>query len=190
MLESKQRAGQIPKKRGRNLNGRGEAADQSIIHILHRASQRASEIFGHETREFDLTARQYAVITTIAAHDGVSQTGLVNLTGIDRSTLADVVQRLLKRGIIMRERTTSDGRTYAVSLSDAGRELLQAIKPFARKADKVVLALLAAESNTPVVDILSRLVRKMDEEEPKLNGHAAPPAVGLQRRRRSQSDER
>ena len=81
-------------------SARADTIDKSIIHLLHRASQRASEIFAQETRDFDLTARQYAVITTVAQHEGLSQTDLVRLTGIDRSTLADVVQRLLKRGVI------------------------------------------------------------------------------------------
>ena len=61
-----------------------------------------------------------AVLSTVAQHEGLSQTDLVRLTGIDRSTLADVVQRLLRRGIIQRERTMQDGRTYAVSLSRKG----------------------------------------------------------------------
>ncbi|MGB9026880.1 MAG: MarR family winged helix-turn-helix transcriptional regulator [Rhodomicrobium sp.] len=131
-----------------------------MIHLLHRASQRASEIFAIETRDFDLTARQYAVLTTIAQQEGLSQTDLVRLTGIDRSTLADVVQRLLRRGIIQRERTSQDGRTYAVTLSEEGRDLLDAIKPYARRADRTVLSCLGDEDGKMAAQILSRLLRK------------------------------
>src|SRR5271165_473976 len=113
----KESPSQAQKKRKRTATARSGAIDRSIIHLLHRASQRASEIFALETRDFDLTARQYAVLTTVAQYEGLSQTDLVRLTGIDRSTLADVVQRLWRRGIIRRERTMQDGRTYAVSLS-------------------------------------------------------------------------
>jgi DNA-binding MarR family transcriptional regulator len=149
-------------KRNRSVSNRGETIDQSIIHLLHRSSQRASEIFAFETREFDLTARQYAVMTTIARQEGLSQTDLVRLTGIDRSTLADVVQRLLRRGIIERKKTTRDGRTYAVTLSEEGRNLLQTIKPYAKRADRTVLSLLGEKDGAALADTLSRLIRKQE----------------------------
>ena len=166
MLNVKESEGQTGKKRKKPVGGRSESVDRSIIHLLHRASQRASEIFALETRDFDLTARQYAVLTTVAQHEGLSQTDLVRITGIDRSTLADVVQRLLKRGIIKRERTTQDGRTYAVSLSAQGRELLDAIKPHARKADRIVLACLGDEDGKQAAQILARLLRKPESGQP------------------------
>jgi DNA-binding MarR family transcriptional regulator len=164
MLDAKVGTAQRGRKRKSARNARADAIDRSIIHLLHRASQRASEIFAQETRDFDLTARQYAVITTVAQHEGLSQTDLVRLTGIDRSTLADVVQRLLKRGLIQRERTMQDGRTYAVSLSLAGRELLETIKPYARRADRLVLSCLGDEDGKTAAVILNRLLRRPDDQ--------------------------
>ena len=163
MLDAKAGLGQSGRKRKKSAGARTDTVDKSVIHLLHRASQRASEIFAQETRDFDLTARQYAVITTVAQHEGLSQTDLVRITGIDRSTLADVVQRLLKRGVIQRERTMQDGRTYAVSLSAEGRELLESIKPFARRADRLVLSCLGDEDGKVATQILGRLLRKTDD---------------------------
>lgn len=161
MLEAKETQS-APRKRSARSTSRGEAVDNSIIHLLHRASQRASEIFAVETRDFDLTARQYAVIATVARHEGLSQTDLVRMTGIDRSTLADVVQRLLRRGIIERERTTRDGRTYAVSLSEEGRKLLQAVRPVARRADRHVLSRLPEDEARVLMEALSHLIKRQE----------------------------
>jgi DNA-binding MarR family transcriptional regulator len=160
MLTSKETVGRAGKKRKKTANARVDAIDRSMIHLLHRASQRASEIFAIETRDFDLTARQFAVLTTVAQHEGLSQTDLVRLTGIDRSTLADVVQRLLRRGIIERTRTMQDGRTYAVTLSAQGRELLDAIKPSVRRADRAVLSCLGEDDGKLVAQVLGRLLKK------------------------------
>ncbi len=162
MLNAKEGESQTGGKRKKNAAGHSGAIDRSIIHLLHRASQRASEMFAAETRDFDLTARQYAVLTTVALQEGLSQTDLVRLTGIDRSTLADVVQRLLKRGIIQRERTMQDGRTYAVSLSAEGKQLLEAIKPHARRADRAVMSCLGEADGKLAAQILIRLLRKRE----------------------------
>src|SRR4029434_1329083 len=78
---------------------------RSPIHLLHRAGQCAGDIFHAEMKDGDLTPRQLAVLVTVAQNEGLSQTGLVDRTGIDRSTLADIVRRLQRKGLLQRRRT-------------------------------------------------------------------------------------
>jgi MarR family transcriptional regulator, temperature-dependent positive regulator of motility len=86
--------------------------------------------------EIDLTSRQFLVMKACASADSPSQTDLVNQTGIDRSTLADIVRRLVKRGLLQRRRTKEDARTYAVNLTDAGRSLLARCAKFLDAVDR------------------------------------------------------
>jgi DNA-binding MarR family transcriptional regulator len=89
----------------------------------------------------DLTLPQLVVMAAIKAHPGGSQTDLVGLTGIDRSTLADVVRRMQKKGLLQRRRTKEDARAYAVRLTDRGAALL----PEAVKAMKAADAAMRAQ---------------------------------------------
>jgi len=131
--------------------------DQSVVHLLHRAGQRASDIFGAQMRASGLTPRQYAVLLTAAQHEGASQTELVELTGIDRSTLADVIARLLKKGLLRRRRTKRDARAYAVRLTEDGQQAVARAKPFAAAADEAVLAALSANERDNVMAALAAL---------------------------------
>jgi DNA-binding MarR family transcriptional regulator len=70
--------------------------ERSPIHLLHRVGQCASDIFAMEIGDADLTPRQYAILLTVSQNEGLSQTDLVERTGVDRSTLADIVRRMLK----------------------------------------------------------------------------------------------
>lgn len=72
----------------------------SALHLLHRAGQRADELFTTTMGENDLTPRQFAVLKAVARLENPSQTALVQDTGIDRSTIADIVRRLIKRGLL------------------------------------------------------------------------------------------
>jgi DNA-binding MarR family transcriptional regulator len=73
--------------------------DASALHLLHRAGQVADELFATRLGSSDITPRQHLVLATVAACKEPSQTRLVEKTGIDRSTLADIVRRLVERGL-------------------------------------------------------------------------------------------
>jgi len=111
-------------------NHRSGALDVSALHLLHRAGQCAEVLFTNETGKADLTPRQYAILASVAQNPDISQTGLVEQTGVDRSTLADIVRRLVKKGLLQRKRTRRDARMYAVRLTQRGQSALSAIKRF------------------------------------------------------------
>ena len=66
-------------------------------------------------------------------------------TGIDRSTLADIVRRMLKKGLLQRRRTKDDARAYAVKLTDEGWRVLKAADPLAKRVDDRILAALPGQ---------------------------------------------
>ncbi len=91
-------------------------------------ARRQVQLLSREIREkTGVTATQAQVLCALLNSEGGSQTILVSKTGIDRSTLADVVRRLLKRGLIARKRTKEDQRAYAVRLTPEGRALAEKV---------------------------------------------------------------
>jgi DNA-binding MarR family transcriptional regulator len=61
---------------------------QSPSHLLRRCVQYANELFSNEAGVSDLTKQQFTVLAAVEQNEGISQTDLVAITGIDRSTLA------------------------------------------------------------------------------------------------------
>lgn len=120
----------------------GGKLERSPIHLLHRAGQCASDIFQDEMGSGDLTPRQFAVLLAVSQNEGLSQTLLVEKTGVDRSTLADIVRRMLKKGLLQRRRTKEDARAYAVKLTEEGWRVLKATDPLAKRVDEKILGVL------------------------------------------------
>ncbi len=145
--------------------------DSSPIHLLHRAGQCAVDVFQAEIGVEELTPRQYAILIAVAQHEGLSQTSLVERTGIDRSTLADIVRRLLKKGLIQRRRTKEDARAYAVRLTDAGVRMLKQLEPLARRVDERILEALPGQQRERFVADLNTIVNAL--------GVTAPDALPL-----------
>ncbi|MEO8650720.1 MAG: MarR family transcriptional regulator [Hyphomicrobiaceae bacterium] len=138
-----------------------EALARSPIHLLHRAGQCAADIFTAEMAGLDLTPRQFAVLLTVSMNEGLSQTDLVMLTGIDRSTLADIVRRMLKKGLLQRRRTREDARAYAVKLTDEGMRILAAARPKVEAVDARILLALSSEQQSNLVSDLKAIVETL-----------------------------
>ncbi|ODR96074.1 hypothetical protein AUC69_02045 [Methyloceanibacter superfactus] len=141
----------------------GNPLNRSAAHLLHRAGQRAADIFADEAGANALTPRQYAVLLVVSNEEGLTQTQLVDRTGIDRSTLADIVARLLSRGLIQRRRAKDDGRAYAVRLSAQGAKALRDAQPSAAAADSRLLANLPPAKRQDFLETLI-LIADADDE--------------------------
>ena len=133
--------------------------DRSPLHLLHMATQLADDVFLSSIA--GTTPRQFAVLVAIDENEGASQQTLSERTGIDRSTLAAIVRRLVLRNLVRRRRTDRDGRTYAVKLTSEGQRLLRQAEPLARKVDQRVLAALLAERREHFLAMLSVIVQKL-----------------------------
>lgn len=141
----------------------GNPLNRSATHLLHRAGQRAADIFADETRLGGLTPRQFAVLTVVSQQEGLTQSDLVLRTGIDRSTLADIVARLLNRGLIQRRRAKDDGRAYAIKLSAQGAKALREAQPAAAAADTRLLASLPPAKRQDFLESLNLIVGSAEE---------------------------
>jgi DNA-binding MarR family transcriptional regulator len=135
--------------------------ERSPIHLLHRAGQCASDIFTAEMGDAGLTPRQFAILLTVAHNEGVSQTDLVDRTGVDRSTLADIVRRMLKKGLLQRRRTKNDARAYAVKLTEEGWRVLRSAEPMVRRVDDRVLSMLPSKQREQFLSDLMTIVEAL-----------------------------
>jgi DNA-binding MarR family transcriptional regulator len=136
----------------------GKDLDRSATHLLHRAGQCAAEMFSSETRTGGLTPRQLAVMMVIGEDEGLNQTRLVERTGIDRSTMADLVARLARRGLVQRRRTKEDARAYTIRLSSLGARMLRDAQPGAAAADQRLLTILPPGKRQDFLEALNLIV--------------------------------
>lgn len=150
-----------------------ELLDNSVIHLLHRANQSVSDIFSEQMRGETLTPRQFAVLSAISENEGLNQTHLVKETGIDRSTLADIIQRMLKKGLITRKRTERDGRAYSVYLTEMGQQILDESIPNVKNADQRILNAVPEDNREQFLNSLQSIiatVQSLKNTDPQTSG--------------------
>jgi DNA-binding MarR family transcriptional regulator len=137
---------------------------ESPAHLLRRAQQYASGIF-HQAGLSGVTLRQSVVLAAIAEGEGRSQSELVKATGVDRSTLADMIARMERKGLITRMKSQGDARAKTVSLTEAGRGKLQETLPAMRAVDDALCETLPRSRRIAFRDMLGVLAMAADESE-------------------------
>lgn len=155
---------------------------RSPSHLLKRAAQYSNLIYMGEVGKSGLTHRQFTVLLAVDTNDGKSQTDLVKLTGIDRSTLADLVSRLLAQGYLQRKRTRDDGRTNSIRITTVGKKMLKMAQPGAEEVDKQLISLIPSPDRRSFIDNLAVLAAEMDRLEEK---EPAKPVRKIKSRKRA-----
>ncbi|WP_420470197.1 MULTISPECIES: MarR family winged helix-turn-helix transcriptional regulator [unclassified Brevundimonas] len=155
-----------------NKPKRGGALAGSPSHLIHRALQLALDVYSEEMGPDGLTQRQFAVLEAVSHKAGLTQTDLVRATGIDRSTLADLVARMTTKGLLDREKSTLDARAKAVRLSPAGEAALEAARPRVEAADKRIMGLLPKGKRDVFLDLLGELAGEADAAPLKAKAEA------------------
>jgi DNA-binding MarR family transcriptional regulator len=123
-------------------------------HLLRRAQQRAVDLFVQAVGENGLRPPQFAVLVTIYQNPGLNQTHLVDKTGIDRSTIAEMIDRLVARGYIERKRDTDDQRVNTLWATVAGIAALEACVDAAMAAQEEILAPVPSEKRAALLEAL------------------------------------
>jgi len=102
---------------------------------------------------------QFGVLTVIDASPGASQNDLCDELDLDRSTIADLVSRLERNGMIERERDDADRRRNRLRLSEQGRQTLDELRPRAERVEQVLTDSLEPDERRALRALLVKVLR-------------------------------
>ena len=131
---------------------------ESYLGFNLRLAQEASfQAFWRRTGEADLRPGRFAILVLIGENPGISQTALGAAAGRDKSTLTPALADLERRGLVHRCRAIHDRRSYALSLTEAGRAVLRELSVHAADHDRQLDELVGPENKDAFIAILRRI---------------------------------
>lgn len=148
-----------------------------LLDTMRRATFALEALF--QARHPGLTSTQYQILVAINANEGKTQTELVEIAGIDRSSVSDVCVRLSKDGLIKRVVDKNDRRALCVFMTEPGRIAL-------KKAQRIMGELQEELLKSGVS--LDVLIKRLDAiVKLKSDADSAAPAPGPAPRRAARS---
>lgn len=116
-------------------------------HLIRRLHQISSQLFAQRVAEagHDLTPVQFAALDAIGRHPRVDQAGLADQIAKDRATIGAVVDRLERKGLVIRIVSERDKRARELTLSAAGQAVVAALMPVVAGLQRDILPGLTEE---------------------------------------------
>ncbi len=143
------------------MTHRSEGTRRSPVHLLHQAEQAARKLFAASAMGF-ITPSQLAILVAVSENEGLNQTEVVERTGVDRSTVAEIISRLIRKGLLQRRRSREDTRAKVLRLTDEGQRLLNTADPVSQNVDARLLAVLPTAQRKPFLAALQAIVRNLE----------------------------
>lgn len=126
-------------------------------YLIRRAQQAHVAAWQREVSA-EVTSVQFGVLNVLAGSPGASQQHLVERLDLDRSTIADIVARLERRGLIERIRDGADKRRNVLHLTLLGRTELATLLPRVQRVDEVLTRGLDETDRSTLRRILGELL--------------------------------
>ncbi|WP_322866624.1 MarR family winged helix-turn-helix transcriptional regulator [Aquicoccus sp. G2-2] len=127
-------------------------------YLVRRLHQIHVGLFAEEFADCKLTPVQYAMLSILSARTGIDQLSLSKAVGVDRTSGADVIKRLVREKLVMRTTSPDDRRMKLVSITPAGADLACQMRPAMDAAQDRLMSPLSPDEREAFMDTLHRMI--------------------------------
>ncbi len=128
---------------------------------LRQAQNAAFKAYKRRTGDPEVRPGWFSILALIGANPGITPALLSRASGRDKSTMTPILRDLTQRQLIDRMSVAKDKRSYALALTEAGREKLAMLSAHAalheRRLDEI-----AGATKVELLTVLRRITALLD----------------------------
>jgi MarR family transcriptional regulator, temperature-dependent positive regulator of motility len=131
--------------------------------LVRRAQQRHLAAWLSEVSA-EVTSVQYAALAALHQTPGLNQRQLGDELDVDRSTIADLVARMVRNDLIERTDDPADKRSYVLFLTAAGKKQLATLRPRVDNVERILTASLTAQERSELRRLLTVMLAEREAD--------------------------
>lgn len=152
MLKLNQRV----RKKGNIMTQFKNAAVKSMV-VMRKAFRTIDAKVSESFREFGLTPTQFGVLDVLFAKGGAMKIGeLIDSMLATSGNMTVVIKNMEKNGWVTRTTCPTDKRAYLVTLTEAGRDLIQKALPAHIVVVEETFSVLTEEEQEQLIELLKK----------------------------------
>lgn len=140
-------------------------------YLVHEVARLLKRRFEDEARGHGITLPQWRALTQIAKNDCISQVALASTIDADPMTTSGILDRLEKRGLVVREPDPADSRVKLARLTDEGQVLFTVARSVGQAMYESALDGVTPDERKTVEAVLEKIRGNLSKQ------HAEPEVV-------------
>ena len=139
---------------------------QAHIGFLIRRAQQLHVAVWARVVSSEISSVQYSILVLLDRLGEASQRELCDEAGLDRSTIAEILRRMERTGLIERQRSAADARRNTVRLTAAGKAERARLKPLVVRVQQELTEGMSPSDRAQLAHGLSSLIAARELADP------------------------
>ncbi|GAB5482610.1 MAG: MarR family winged helix-turn-helix transcriptional regulator [Parasphingorhabdus sp.] len=132
--------------------------DPKVFYLMQRAH---SALFRAADRylksKVGLSSSQHAVLLALTKNDGMPISVIASQLNLGKSSLTGLIDRMSSKGLVRREQSEKDARSFSVHIEDEGRMLVEATIKGTKRINRELLSPFSIEERATIGRFLEHL---------------------------------
>lgn len=129
---------------------------------LRMAQESAFQAFSRRSQEVGEHPGRFATLMLIHRNPGISQTELGQASGRDKSSITPVVEDLVRRGLVERQRMERDRRAYRLTLTPHGKNVLASLVRCARRHERALEGIVGVRDRKRFLHLCKKIAAQIE----------------------------
>ncbi len=139
-------------------------------HYFSRIARGLARVGDARLRELGFATAQLPVLAALKDGAALSQTELARRAKVEQPTMAQMIARMERDGIVRRAPDPADKRSSLIALTEAARARLPAGRAVLRQGNADMTQGLSAEETETLVNLLRRVLANVEAMEAQAGG--------------------
>jgi DNA-binding MarR family transcriptional regulator len=132
--------------------------DESLGYLVNRLARLMAQQLADELRPVGIGIGQWAVLLFLWEREGRTQAELSRVVAIEPPTMVRTIDRMVRDGLVTRERDPRDARISRIQLTDRGRSLKDELVPKATAVNAANLQRLTPQEGRTLRRLIAKLL--------------------------------
>lgn len=146
-------------------NRKNPPACDEVLIAIRRVIQSIDLHSKHLVKQFGLTGPQLIILSEISQTDEITASDISKVISLSQATVTGVLDRLEKRGYVVRKQSKQDRRRALVELTASGKHILETAPPLMQESFIEQFVELQTWEQHMILSSLHRLVAMMDAKQ-------------------------
>lgn len=139
--------------------------NESLGYLIGLTNRHMKRELDNKLKEFNITTSQFACLKLLSEEEkALTQVEIASKLRSDKVTAGAVIDKLIAKGLVSRERNIKDKRAYVIEITDDGLSVVKNTVEAAASVNRKALKGLSDEEVDSIVFLLNKINKNFMEE--------------------------